>query len=353
MKYFTLMAAIALVVALISPLGAQEEDGKVVLARVNERVITELDVNKLLGMTGESRRLESSYHGEKLEEEMRVVFRKALAVLIDEAVVEINATLDGIKLDDSDQKKAQGMMEENAKKFGTQENYELLLKESGLSVKDIKKTVHGMLLRQKYLQGKLSVDTYVSPKEAREYYEKNKSSFARRKTVTYRQILIKFGDANRGRDAAIKLMDNIRGNLKKGADFGALARQFSEGPMKDEGGLWPPVPPKDLRKNIADAIAGLKKGEVSKTIERESDLLLIKIEKSDDTPFVPFEQARAAIVKMLSEKKRQEKYPELEKKFYERVEIELLHAAAEVKALLPDSARVKGSEKENQGVTSP
>ncbi len=353
MKYLVVIAAFAFSVAAIAPLRAQEEAGKVVLARVNERVITELDVNRLLGMTGERKRVESKYRGARLDEEMQGILRKALAVLIEETVIEINATLEGVKLDDTDRKRAESVMDENARKFGTRDNYELLLKESGLTVKDIKRTVTRLLLRQKYLQARLYVDTYVSPKEAREYYEKNKPSFARRKTVTYRQILVKFGGANRGRNAAIKLMDNIKDNLEKGADFGALAGQFSEGPMKDEGGLWPPVPPSDLRKNIADVIATLKGGDVSKTIEREGDLLLIKIEHKDDSPYVPFEQARADIVKILSGRKRENKYPELEKKFYARVEIELLHAADEVKALLPDCAQIKGQKKDNQEETSP
>lgn len=315
--------------------GQEAGSGDFVLARVNEKVITRRDLNKLLTMTGEDERIARNYHGVLFEKEMQDACMRALAFLIDEAVVEVNAELEEVEIDEIDREKAETVLKENIEPFGTRANYESILKERELTLDDIKTRIFKTLLRQKYIQSKLPAKDFIPPRETRDYYEKNKPSFAKRETVSYRQIVIKFGGNNRRREEALKLIAGLKAKLEEGADFDSLARQFSEGIKKENGGLWPPVALSDLRRNIAEAISGMKEKEISKIIERDDAFLLMKLETKDSSPYEPFEKALEGIRKLLNEQNREGRLPDLEKKLYGAVEIELFYKGAKLEELCP------------------
>jgi len=353
LKFIIWFLAAAILSAFTGLVYGQEQATELVLARVNDMAITQHDIDLLLSMTGEKQRLVRSFRGMQLEENLKKAIKNTLSVLVEETVIEANAGLDKFKLDENSEKKVEEILKDNAKPFGTRENYELALKENGITVDDIESRIRKTLLRHQYIQSKLAPDDFVRPEEARGYYLDNKSQFSRRETVTLRQIVIRYGNNNRGRDAALKLIQTIEKSLEEGSDFGALAKQFSEGVKKENGGLWSPEAMEDLHSSIVKAIKDVKENEVSSIVERPGEFLIIKVEKRNKSLFEPFQKALSEIVKGISNMRQETRFPELEKEMYRKIEIELLYKGTTLEELCPTYVAVKSGKQRAKTDSTP
>jgi len=67
--------------------------------------------------------------------------------------------------------------------------------------------------------------------------------------------------------------------LDNGDSFEEVARKYSEGPEKNEGGSLGLVEEKDLNPEIFDAVFPLKEGDISKVIDTGDGLRIIKVDK--------------------------------------------------------------------------
>jgi parvulin-like peptidyl-prolyl isomerase len=330
---------------------AQDEGMEMVLARVNDQIITRRDAEKLLYMSDNYEHIKHTYHGEELKtmEERLVV--NALLILIRDAVIAVNAELDGMELDEVDKKKIEAMYMQAAQgeAYGSEANFEQFLKERGLSPQDIKERLTAMYLGDKYL-AQVSRDRFVSPEEAREYYVENKMSF--RATVTYRRIVIRFGEGSRSRASALVLAKSIQKDVKEGADFEGMARQYSESADRQEGGLSGTVPIADLRSNIREQVVKLEEGQVSDIIEREDEFMIIKIEEKDEFPYRPFEKVLDDIIGEVNEKKMQEKHEEWDRKLFSRIKIEIFFEGLNAEDILPPPEEQSDSDNEEDAQNS-
>lgn len=366
MKLLLKLTALAVGLLCTGELPAQERSDpekekarEVVLARVNDEIITSYDVEIWLAMRGELNRLRQQYHGEFLLKQRNKVFNKALGALIHDAAIEANAKLERVVLNQGDRKEAKGhfklALEKNIKIYGNRANFERVLSFGGLTIADLKESILKEVLRSKYTKQKFSIDTFVAPREARSYYWKNKSEFKRPITVTFRQITVRFGKGGRKRDEAIARMAKIKVNLKGGIDFGALARQFSEDPFGKNGGLYDPCVESCLLQDARQAIAKLKQGDVSNVVERKDELILIKLEKRDDTPYEPFEKALDKIIKRLHKLKFEREESRFNKNLYSSVEVELFLEDVKLEDICPQCAcaRDENAQTETTGRSRP
>lgn len=71
----------------------------------------------------------------------------------------------------------------------------------------------------------------------------------------------------------------LRQQLSQGADFAALARQFSRGPTAPEGGQVGWVQPGQLASELDAAIAELSVGEISEPIETISGIYIVRLDE--------------------------------------------------------------------------
>jgi peptidyl-prolyl cis-trans isomerase SurA len=341
MKHFlTLVFAAACFLTLVGVYG--QEDGKdMVLARVNSSIITRRDAEKFLAVTGDIKRAERNYYGAELEKQKAELLKGALGFMIKEAVVQINAEWEGIRLDENDRAKIEKRFQGYISQFGNEANCELVLKEHGATTKDVRDRLARGILEEKYVRKKVGAGELVTPREVREYYEVNKSAFG--KTFTIRQIVVKHGRGLRRREDAFKLIGQIRETVLSGEHFGSLARKYSEGPRREEGGLWEPVAISDFRENIARAIASLRQGEVSGIIEREGQFLLVKVETRSG-PYEPFEEVLSGIKQEIGNVRRQRQLQKIARELYSSVEIELLLDGVKLADICPSYLQVEGEE---------
>lgn len=142
------------------------------------------------------------------------------------------------------------------------------------------------------------------------YYTDNKQVFDKPKRVRARHILAKV-DRNATAadwDAARKKIEGYAERVKKGEDFGELAKKVSEDPgSADKGGDLGTFGPRVMANEFEAAAFKMKPGEVSEPVKTAFGYHLIKVESVQDPEVIPLEKARPDIARNLLEAELGEK----------------------------------------------
>ncbi len=137
----------------------------------------------------------------------------------------------------------------------------------------------------------------ISENNIKDYYEQNQEQFKIPQKVEARHILIKVaGDAEEEKaEEAEKRAQDIFDLAKKGQDFEQLAKQYSEGPTKDNGGYLGIFDKKSMVKPFADKAFSMKAGEISEPVRTDFGWHIIKIMAKFDASIKTLKMASESI----------------------------------------------------------
>lgn len=142
----------------------------------------------------------------------------------------------------------------------------------------------------------INVDTILADEELRFLFERDRPG-AR---VKARHILLHF-DMTRGasRDSAIAVAAQLRDRIRAGADFAALAREYSKDPgtARVGGDLGEPFPPERMVAPFSEAAFALSPGEVSDPVETQFGIHLIRVDRREGPAFDDVKEAFRNAVK--------------------------------------------------------
>ncbi len=151
-----------------------------------------------------------------------------------------------------------------------------------------------MLMIQKEVRARVS----ISSDEIKAYYDSHPDEFrVGKERFKLAQILIAVPpNATPAQiDAARAKAESIRSQLLKGADFNAMARQYSDDDSRSQGGELGEFSRGEMLDQIQAAIDKLKPGEISPPIQSEHGFHLVKLEAHDEVGVKPFSQVSAQI----------------------------------------------------------
>lgn len=188
---------------------------------------------------------------------------------------------------------------------GDRDKYEQDLKKQHLSEDQVRKQVEMQVVQRKIFD-KVTADVKVSDDDIRKYYNQNKEQYTNAATRSVRHILVK----------KRSLADELEQRLRNGADFAALARQYSVDPgSKKRGGKL------DLAQGQTvpafDKLAfKLKKGEISEPVHTQFGWHIIQAL----TPVKPanvqtLAQVRNSIREIIVQSKKSQKAQQWAEKF--------------------------------------
>lgn len=149
-------------------------------------------------------------------------------------------------------------------------------------------------------------DGFVSPADARYYYERHADEFTTPVTISFRQIVLTLT-----RDHSLEIATRlIEEGLKAGKDFVTVKRELHqlEGETDERlvNKIW--VRPFDELREwlppIADVLRGMKKGEVSARVATIQDVRYFKVEDVEEGEPVPFMEAQRYIERRLRSDRR-------------------------------------------------
>ncbi|MBN2317332.1 MAG: peptidyl-prolyl cis-trans isomerase [Sedimentisphaerales bacterium] len=197
---------------------------------------------------------------------------------------------------------------------GNQAEADEALKARGLDRKRYLEGVKREILIQSYVTSKLPTDNRpITHRELLDGYDEMKDQqFARVARIRFRLIDIQpdkmeATDPNQRQQLAEERAAQLLARMKSGEDFSALAKEYSNGPMKGFGGLWRPMQPTSLRAPydvLAAETEKMKQGEIAGPIIAEGHVFIMKLEEKQDAGYEPFETVQEQVREYIIEKRR-------------------------------------------------
>ena len=142
----------------------------------------------------------------------------------------------------------------------------------------------------------------ITEKEIESYYEYNAKMYSQPKQVKAKHILFKVEQddteevKNKVKERAGKVLEKAR----KGEDFAALAKEYSEGPSKSQGGDLGYFKNGQMEPPFEEAAFALKKGEISDLVQTRFGYHIILVEDIKEAGMTPLEQVRKDILTALT-----------------------------------------------------
>ena len=142
----------------------------------------------------------------------------------------------------------------------------------------------------------------IAEKEIEGYYEYNKEKFSEPKKVRARHILFKLKENASEEEAAAvkKKAESVLAMAKKGEDFAELAKKYSEGPTKANGGDLGFFEKGKMVPAFEKAAYSLKEGEISDIVRTPFGYHIIKVEEIKEARTKPIEEVRPEIVEAIT-----------------------------------------------------
>jgi peptidyl-prolyl cis-trans isomerase SurA len=171
------------------------------------------------------------------------------------------------------------------------------LKEEGMTQERFRQQVRESTIVE-YLRWKnTSAEIVISPSKIQKYYEEHAKEYQVEDQVKLRMIVLNRAGETNGMVRA--LADDIANKLKEGADFGQMARVYSQGSQKTDDGAWGWAKRDGLRPELAEVAFKLKAGERSPVIETADHYYLMLVEEVKLDHTRPLAEVRDDIEKNL------------------------------------------------------
>ena len=172
----------------------------------------------------------------------------------------------------------------------------------------------------KALMKKIAVDLWmtkeyrnikVSNQEIKEFYEKNKDLYFKAEPkLKARHIVVK------DEKLAEKLINELKGLKGKALEkkFASLAKKYSIGPSKIDGGELGYFDPKNMDSNFAKAASSLNVGEITtKPVKTRFGYHIILLEDKNSKTYIPLKQVRQQILNYLKKEKLDKELTKIDK----------------------------------------
>lgn len=190
-------------------------------------------------------------------------------------------------------------------RFPNEEEYKNALIKNKTDEKTLKTDIEKELMIEEFLSKEIMQKVNVSPEEVKTYYDSHPESFKRPEQVRASHILLKVDPkADQAQKAKIKKdLVNIHKKLKKGEDFAALAKQYSQCPSNEKGGDLGFLGKGQTAKAFEETAFSLKPNEMSGVIETEFGYHIVKVTEKKPESTASLDETKDGILNHLKEVK--------------------------------------------------
>jgi len=211
----------------------------------------------------------------------------------------------------------------------TPEQFKAAIAQSGLSTQDFRKHAREELEKAMMIQQQVRDRVDISGSDIQAYYDQHKDDYTVAKE-RYRlaQILIGVpGNATPQQVAQLKTKaEQIRNEAAKGADFGDLARRYSDDASKNSAGELGWFEPQDIMDPILIAVKPVKPGDVSQVVRTSHGFHILKVEAHEVPGVRPLTDVKDDIrEKLIDEKAKSETQDWVETELVKKHDVETLY----------------------------
>jgi peptidyl-prolyl cis-trans isomerase SurA len=150
-----------------------------------------------------------------------------------------------------------------------------ILRQNNVTIETFREQLRANLAWQKVIQNRLARDVTISDEDIDDAVARYRSRQGERQ-YRVREIFLAVDDQQdlpRVRQTAQRLMQQLR----QGAEFGALARQFSQAPTAADNGVIGWVTPENLPEAVADRVTEMQPGQLVGPVRSYSGLHIVNL----------------------------------------------------------------------------
>jgi parvulin-like peptidyl-prolyl isomerase len=268
-------------------------------AEVNEEVITFSQVRELTTVL--ENQINANYSGGERTEKIKEVRLRAVNDLIDRQLIiqefrKLKASIPSHVVDD----RINAVVREE---FGGDRSAFLrTIAAQGYSIDRIRKMEEEKVIVQAMRQREVKGDPIIPAGRVESYYRQHAQEWTQGDEVKLK--MIKFvSDGAAGKK--LKMLQEIREKIVRGADFGDMARIYSEDNTQDNNGDWGWVKRGDLSGELERAVFALAPGKVSDVVSIGSNYYLLLAEAKKGGVTKPLSEIRGEIERRLTQEERQ------------------------------------------------
>ncbi len=300
---------------------AQLVDG--IAAIVNDDIITITEVREAMGP--ETEHLSQQYSGLVLDQQVKASYKRTLTSLVNVQLQLARARHLNLRVSEEDvNQQVETLKKQNQL---ADEQFVQLLKTRGLTVDAYKKQVAESLLINKVVNAEVRSRLTVLDTELQQAYRTKQQQYQVAGGQTVSHILFLFPpyvteqDEQRLRAKA----ESVLQQLRNGGEFTALARQYSDGPSSETGGLLGTFRPGELLPGFEEAAAKLQPGEISDVVRTRVGFHIIRLEARQAAGLRPFEEVQEEIKTEILRDKTERKYQEWLESLRQQAYIKILN----------------------------
>lgn len=225
---------------------------------------------------------------------------EALESLINQELLYQEGKKEGLESKDAD---VEAEVEKVKQNFPTQDAFEQVLKEQGLTEPKFIEMVKRVMTMRDTIKAKVQpLAKPVTDKEIQDYYEANKDKFTEPEQVKARHILIKSAQnaSEEEKTVAKNKIDAILKEIHDGGDFAELAKKDSECPSAPQGGDLGFFSRGQMVKPFEDVAFALQPGQVSDVVETEFGYHIIRVDEKKPGKQLNLEEVQERIKENLT-----------------------------------------------------
>lgn len=234
-------------------------EGKVVdhiVAKVNDKVITQSDVTEELGK-------------KKGEERQSII-----NLLVNEALLEEELEKQNIEISDAEVEQALASMA--GQNRSTVDELKGELAKQGISEIAYRDDIRKKLQRDEFLKRTIYPRIRVSDYDLEEFYGKHAEEFKGYGKIRFMEILLTDDSALPGTDLR-GLAADIVGQLRRGAPFGDMVQKYSRGAFAAKGGDSGIVDTGEMRPDLLNLLTMLEPNRISDPIPTPNGIFIFKV----------------------------------------------------------------------------
>ena len=308
-----------LIVLFVTPLPAEETlISDLTVAKVEGTIITKGELDNAVSQI----KKQAEKSGKHLDaSEIAEIEKEALEKLINRTVLYLESKKDGIKVDETLVIK---QLEKIKKQYPDKAGFSNELDKIYLSEAGFKSQIRQTMAIRDFIDNRFSKTIKISDEEIKKYYDSNPQFFKQPPKVKASHILVKVApDADKSeKSKAMEKIKTIRQRVKKGEDFGTLAKEFSECPSKTKHGDLGYFGKGQMVKPFENTAFALQPLEVSDIVATRFGYHLIKVTDKQKESTVPLEKVKNKIKQFLKQNRVQSEVQHSLEKLKSEISIE-------------------------------
>ncbi len=292
-------------------------------AVVNGTTITESELDVEAGRYQQQFQL----RGQNLNpEQVAALKKKVLESLINRELLFQESKKQGIKISDND---VTAQINEVKSKLPNEMDYSAMLEKLKVSESNFKAQIGKDMAIQRLVQQEYAGKVSVTPDESKAFYDSHPDLFKTPEMVRASHILIKADQnaAQADKDKARQKLVDIEKRIKKGEEFGKVAKEVSECPSSAKEGDLDFFAQGQMVPEFDKAAFALKPGQVSDIVQTQFGYHLIKVTDKKEASLEPYDKIKEMLENRMKQDKVNQQVSQLLEQLRSKAKIERFAAA--------------------------